>query len=321
MSKCIHDLKDTNLAKTLSIALKSIYGVNGDPLIYAVNQPCNLSSWFHTWKSLIYGLKGLADGMLKRIGNGEATSFWKDNWLGMPICQYPDVLDSLMEDSVRVCEFITAERKWDLEKIFAPLPMDVANRVIGCPIPRFSAMQDSFIWKHSSDGVFNTRSAYLALLIADYGEVEVSFSWIWKLPIPPRWQFFVWLAWRDRLLTNARRASWGLNSSPECTDDFCLWRNIMATTTEALMAHRKADRVTNHQFLVAWRAPRNGKIKLNTDGASQGNPGNFCADILSKMGCTLDEELVIFNHPPAEVLPSLNADRMGVYIPRGFTVN
>lgn len=38
---------------------------------------------------------------------------------------------------------------------------------------------------------------------------------LWRLPIPARWKYFLWLG-RDRLLTNVRRASWGLTSSTAC---------------------------------------------------------------------------------------------------------
>ncbi|OMO93806.1 hypothetical protein CCACVL1_06344 [Corchorus capsularis] len=47
--------------------------------------------------------------------------------------------------------------------------------------------------------------------------------------------------------------------------------------------------------------------------------GNFCADILSKLGCDLEDEYEVFRSPPEAVLGALDADARGVAFPRGFT--
>ncbi|OMO71243.1 hypothetical protein CCACVL1_18338 [Corchorus capsularis] len=46
--------------------------------------------------------------------------------------------------------------------------------------------------------------------------------------------------------------------------------------------------------------------------------GNFSADKLSKLGCSLDEDYAVFRSPPQEVLDVLQAEVMGVAYPRGF---
>ncbi|OMO54670.1 hypothetical protein CCACVL1_27680 [Corchorus capsularis] len=46
--------------------------------------------------------------------------------------------------------------------------------------------------------------------------------------------------------------------------------------------------------------------------------GNFSADVLSKMGCSLEEEYVVYRQPPAEVKACLQADYLGVSYPRRF---
>ncbi|KAE8732252.1 hypothetical protein F3Y22_tig00002237pilonHSYRG01164 [Hibiscus syriacus] len=62
---------------------------------------------------------------------------------------------------------------------------------MGYPLPKFPRRQDTNIWKFTEDGVFSTRSTYLALIN----------------------EFFIWITWRDRLFPKARRASLGLSSS------------------------------------------------------------------------------------------------------------
>ncbi|OMO90964.1 reverse transcriptase [Corchorus capsularis] len=46
--------------------------------------------------------------------------------------------------------------------------------------------------------------------------------------------------------------------------------------------------------------------------------GNFCADMLSKMGCDLATDMEFFYSPPSGVVDIFEADRRGVAFPRGF---
>ncbi|KAE8682343.1 hypothetical protein F3Y22_tig00111254pilonHSYRG00088 [Hibiscus syriacus] len=46
--------------------------------------------------------------------------------------------------------------------------------------------------------------------------------------------------------------------------------------------------------------------------------GNLCADILSRLWCFLEDDLVIFSAPPAEVSRMLEVDRRDVSFPRDF---
>ncbi|KAE8668924.1 hypothetical protein F3Y22_tig00112281pilonHSYRG00159 [Hibiscus syriacus] len=310
--------------------------------------------------------------MLKRIGNGEEMTFWKDNWLRLAIYQCPGVLSSF--DSVKVSEFITANQNWDLERIFAQVPMDVANRIMGYTIPRFSTLPDSYTWKFSAKGEFSTRSAYLALLDVDHGEQLYGVF--------------------GRIVANKK-----FESSEMRPDEFGLWRNIVAITKEASTNERvklntncasrgnpgisgvggifrsaSGDWILGFSALlgvcssvatelqairlglsIAWeygfrdvKCEANAHVALNL--IESGNvfthplgglildirslkgrrwtlsfnhtyrEVNFCADVLSKLGYSLKEELVIHDHPPAEVIPSLEADRMGIAFQRGDSI-
>ncbi|KAE8686062.1 hypothetical protein F3Y22_tig00111086pilonHSYRG00007 [Hibiscus syriacus] len=56
-------------------------------------------------------------------------------------------------------------------------------------------------------------------------------------------------------------------------DDLGLWQSIVTAAKDVLLVYRKMPNASNRQFLVAWKAPTDGAIKLNIDGASQGNLG------------------------------------------------
>lgn len=48
--------------------------------------------------------------------------------------------------------------------------------------------------------------------------------------------------------------------------------------------------------------------------------GHYCADALSKMGCELEDDFVIFRDPPAGLVDLLRADAWGLVYPRGGVV-
>ncbi|KAE8691523.1 hypothetical protein F3Y22_tig00110890pilonHSYRG01692 [Hibiscus syriacus] len=175
------------------------------------------------------------------------------------------------------------------------------------------------------------------------------------------------------------------HSLAEITEFACiiwrLWVERFTLTREQLQTYAKPARSLAPIYLVLWKPPMEGRVKLNTDGANKGNPGiaaesfairigralawkygfcnvvcevdaqvvlqlsesgnasthplgvivddirilhtfregNFC-DSLSKMGCDLEEDLAVFNSPPAEVASSLAADSRGVSFPRDFNL-
>ncbi|KAE8691524.1 hypothetical protein F3Y22_tig00110890pilonHSYRG01693 [Hibiscus syriacus] len=189
-------------------AFKAINGVQGDPIHFVSNSVSCASSWSHTWRSLRFGLQGLSSGLVLCIGDGKETLFWHDNWLGHPLALNPAINADFIDDSSKVCDFITVDMEWDSNKVFAMLPMEIASQIIGYPLPKFSSMKDGYVWKLKANGQFSTRSASLSLVAENSGDLGLNFSWIWVLPVIPKWKYFIWLAWRNRLLTNAKRASW-----------------------------------------------------------------------------------------------------------------
>ncbi|KAE8734165.1 hypothetical protein F3Y22_tig00000778pilonHSYRG00265 [Hibiscus syriacus] len=391
---------------------------------------------------------------LKRVGGLELRSMAK--------C--PNVDPTLVDDSTRVCDFITRDFEWDTNKLFALHPMETAVKIIGYPLPKFSPVQDKNIWKYSSNGVFTTQSAYLALTTVPPDDQTPHLNWLWSLPILPKWKFFMWLAWpknfwnhciersqrgqfyvmdlrkwlHENLATSRNShaplirfasAIWNFwkercqrNFQPKdyVYDESRTWLQIASPTNKMLQLNHNYPKNTTSTLMVHWSSPSNGYLKLNTDGVSQGNPGiaradgllrdengawvmgfaahlgtctsvtaelfairmglslawkygyycvfcevdaklalnlinnchsslhplgsliedirsfkarnwilmfqhihredNFCANILSKLGCSLEDDRVIFSSSPTEVSRMLEADSRGVSFPIGFSL-
>ena len=63
----------------------------------------------------------------------------------------------------------------------------------------FTSEEDSLIWMFSSKGVYSSQTLYK--IINFRGVTQIHVSAVWKLVIPPRVQFFLWLLSKNRNLT------------------------------------------------------------------------------------------------------------------------
>ncbi|KAK5843109.1 hypothetical protein PVK06_005544 [Gossypium arboreum] len=84
------------------------------------------------------------------------------------------------------------------------------------PPPRHSAGADEIKWMLASSGKFTIKNAYQMLTINSLYNRNPRWKVIWKYLGPQRIQFFLWLACKQRLLTNLERARRGLNHSTFC---------------------------------------------------------------------------------------------------------
>jgi hypothetical protein len=59
--------------------------------------------------------------------------------------------------------------------------------------------EDELVWKFSSSGIYNSQSLYK--IINFRGVVPVHVPRIWELHVPPRVHFFLWLLFKNKVLT------------------------------------------------------------------------------------------------------------------------
>ncbi|CAA0835161.1 Polynucleotidyl transferase- ribonuclease H-like superfamily protein, partial [Striga hermonthica] len=354
--------KDTGRGVSRRVrALRAKYNVNGDFIRYAVLGERNNTNWSFSWKCLVKAGRWLAEGLRRRVGDGSTISFWYDKWLDEPLVDKILPVPGYVDDSVLVSQYIT-NGKWDADRILLELPMEVASLVYGYPLARLGNLEDTWVWSGSSNGIYTSRSAYMALMDQDIDEPEVPWGKLWKLAAPARWVFFLWLVFRERILTNSLRFRRGMGDSELCPLCRCevettlhvlrdcphatslwsllvvsqqwslfmnsslrewlsinlfgglnlgpdssswhatfiaaIWRlwtrrckflfepenttldaamlveSIKRTTTEMGLAYTTLPKIVNHALIIAWSPPTPGFVKLNTDGASFGNPGS-----------------------------------------------
>jgi hypothetical protein len=162
------------------------------------------------WRS-IYGARDLIEeGMMWRIGNGEAVQIWGDRWIPKPSTFTAYSAPNDIEPNAKVKELINSSTGWWdqslLTAIFSKEEVEAINT-----IPLSSTDQpDVEIWRCTETGVFSVKSAYhLAKEIEGRQLPEGSTSrgksdiWriLWALPIPNTEKKFMWRACQNLLPT------------------------------------------------------------------------------------------------------------------------
>ncbi|XP_012857002.1 PREDICTED: uncharacterized protein LOC105976270 [Erythranthe guttata] len=185
------------------------------------------TTWRCIWKTIPY----LQAGLRRRIGNGANTSIWADPWLRdggnfkiitvRPISSaFPDRVSDLLESD---------SNSWNLQlvhNIFWEVDVD---RILGVPLGG-PHTNDSWVWHHSPKGNFTVRSAYHMILnnhnlsspmgIGNNGSISGTnnreWKCIWRLPIPPKIQIFLWRFCGNNLPTNEELHRRRIITSPAC---------------------------------------------------------------------------------------------------------
>ena len=310
-----------------------------------------------TWKALKKGMDTFQKGTRWSLGRDSNLSVWHDSWTSHKS------LRSLMhgplirgEDDLKVKDMATVNG-WDWGKISMVLPANVCREIQAMPRACIVNNEDKLIWAASPNGDFNLNSAYS--IANKEGQLCFNGKWIWKIPVLPRIQFFLWMCCHNSLATRERLATRGIQvniACPICSQhpetiihllrdchvastcwqnlgmgdlgpDFyssdlydwleenckqikpsshlqipwsilfsfgvwILWnhrnRVVFKNTPPSLSIHKEIiQRAAEFTFcaktsssknprverLIRWERPGRGWFKLNTDGASLGNPG------------------------------------------------
>ena len=155
-------------------------------------------------------------GLVKRIGNGETTLIWEQNWL--PREEFLRPLGCRVHNPpTRVSELIVrATASWNRELVQATfLQMDV-EIILGIPLCTRN-LEDFWSWHHERHGSFTVKSAYKMLVATKQrreawlnGEAGPSntmaekgeWKYLWKTAVPGKIRMFLWRLSKHSLPTN-----------------------------------------------------------------------------------------------------------------------
>jgi hypothetical protein len=238
--------------------LKSVYFPETDVLQATVG-----SAPSQVWRAVHEGIQVLKQGLIRRIGTGENTHPWNDQWLpreGMlrPIACIAD------EPPSRVADFIAAESAtWNEEKLRQyMLPMDVET-VLQIPLSHHR-QHDLWAWHYDRKGIFSVRSAYRMLIYtrekreawlqgtssgSSNQQVEKQWTALWRTRVPSKIRVFLWRLAKQSLPTNDVR-----HHRHMCEEDRCQlcgavdsWRHALLDCTMSRCVWALVDpEVTEH---------------------------------------------------------------------------
>ncbi|PKI39106.1 hypothetical protein CRG98_040530 [Punica granatum] len=208
-------------------------------------------SW--QWKGIAKAWNRVAGGASWSVRNGNTVRFWEDRWLrgGEPLIRIATSMVDALAVGSRVKEYVSTDTGgWDWSRLEHMLDYTTLLKVAAHRPPAPELGDNNICWALEPSGAFSVKTAY-AMLAEPQWNAEDS---IWR---------YVW-GWNRGLFaqdfvrqTEESKHIQVVASGFECAN----------TSRTSCVKPRKEWR------WVRWRRPPPGWIKVNTDGASRGNPG------------------------------------------------
>ena len=112
------------------------------------------------------------------------------------------------EYEIKVARLITNTHQWDFTPLSMVLPSTITQFIYAQRLPihgSLATLTNDRVWDHHV-GIYSIKSAYHYLFPISkevIGRTSITWSWIWKLKIPPKIQLFVWKYAHHRIPTKS----------------------------------------------------------------------------------------------------------------------
>jgi hypothetical protein len=203
--------------------LKSIYYPRGNFLDTVFRQEASPS-----WRGIEFGLELIKEGLIMRIGNGEKTNLWRDNWL--PRDYKLKARAGRTKDRIRKVSqlLIPGTNMWDEVKVRKCCYPEDAALILDINLPNHKC-DDFPAWHYEKNGIFSVKSAYKLAYNIQYevrwhaGSSAATDNsrkvWksIWSTPVPNKIKIFGWRAAWDNLATRRNKFRRTLELQSTCT--------------------------------------------------------------------------------------------------------
>ena len=157
----------------------------------------------------MWGRDLLKGGLRWITRNGCSINFWTSHWLPAgPICGL--IHGPLLPHGYgyRVADMITTNHQWDFTSLSMVLPSHITQFIYAQPLPIPDTpfnLPDDCVWNQHTR-YYSVKSAYHYLVSKSSeatGRTLVTWSWIWKLKIPPKIKNFIWKCAPHRIPTKS----------------------------------------------------------------------------------------------------------------------
>ena len=156
------------------------------------------------WRAILDGKEILAQGIIRRIGDGESTDIWLYNWI--PRDSFKRPITSLVPNPPqRVSDLIdTTSAQWNAGLIRLVFIMVDANEIQKIPVC-MQRQPDFWAWHEEPTGHFTIRLAYQMILQtktsregwwndadgSSTGQNNIFWSTIWHIQVPSKHRMFL----------------------------------------------------------------------------------------------------------------------------------
>ncbi|KAK9139396.1 hypothetical protein Scep_009077 [Stephania cephalantha] len=195
----------------------------------------------HLWRSLGKIWSNTLQNIGWAVGNGTVSRFWLDNWLNLekPLGEYATRRVPPNNELEPVAAYVTPEGNWEWSKFQEYLPAEILLKIASTHPPCHNLGDDGVYWRKSPSGHFSVSSAYREIM--QHTTIKnKAWKLIWSWHGPEKIRTFLWLAFRNALLTNSTRYKRRLVVEPCC--ELC---NAKEETTNHVL--RECDRA-----LMVW---------------------------------------------------------------------
>jgi hypothetical protein len=152
--------------------------------------------------------------IVRKMGNGAQTSFWKDCWVGsVPLCQsFPRLFSISLQQEASVASIWCPNgiSNWKLiwrRRLFVWETALLDELLLLLRAVTLSQEADGWGWRPEQGGEYTVKSTYdfVSSLIIDRtvvsADLEMVFKWIWKCLVPSKVSGLVWMVLHDRVPT------------------------------------------------------------------------------------------------------------------------
>ncbi|KAK8986478.1 hypothetical protein V6N11_010034 [Hibiscus sabdariffa] len=162
------------------------------------------------WRALSSYWSELCAGIAWSIGNGSIIRPLDDVWV-------PSLGPDSFFPEPSLSDLLDSEGNWDRGKLAEYFTIDALPHILSIKSPDPTDIDDFIIWRWNPKHVFKTKSAYFRLASSSWDFTNPCWADIWKTRVPQRLRLFLWIAFRDRLMTNLERCRRSVGHHPYCT--------------------------------------------------------------------------------------------------------
>ncbi|MFQ6631975.1 hypothetical protein Gotur_008481 [Gossypium turneri] len=162
---------------------------------------------------------------------------------------------------------VNADGSWNLDMFRIWIPENTINRIVSIPLPQPSSRPNRIGWMSTSTGSFSVNSAYQRINERSWDPKDASRSISWKYKGTQRVKFFIWLAFKQKLLANMKQVRRGIGNGSLCAICGHDSKDILHAIRDCSGAKENHHRIVstgvewNSLFsLIAWRIWKNRSL-------------------------------------------------------------